>query len=352
MLKRNKVVVTRQQIAQIRADVVSSDLRKKEYRAQRDAYKTSPKGLAEKQQREAIQAITNEIENKRLQTVEDLKKLRKYLVEHILRDLGLDCEKSQKVVLTEEQVKNVMAKYEANIAYLTENSKQFEKIADGRNNYQYIKLYRDLIMANKAFIKFAPISTFYNSTGMLINGGLPVSAFVEYKNFFTEQGYFDDEMFVKSNEKYFTGLKDIASITNFDEVKKELRSNPSLYKDVNPALKRTIFSNNLALSEALHSAPNIFLYMSPSEMNIAGDLCSALVGKIIARNPEVFAKLPKDFFIVNSPKFVFAEFSKAKIHAFAKDYYDIHPALKRYTEKYTNSLAKAAEEANTDDLSL
>ena len=358
MLKNNRVITTRQQIATLRADMTMSELRNKEYCAQRDAYKASPKGIAERKEREAIQAITNDIENKRLQAVEDLKKLRKYLVEHILRDLGIDCPNSQSIELSDEQVQAVMFKYAANINYLTENSKKLEKIAEGKNNYEYIKLYRDLIIANKAFVKVAPVSTFYYPSKLFSNNGLTVSSFVKFKDFFNEQGYFEDEMFIKANQRYFTGLKDISSITDFNELKKELRSDPSLFTGVNRTVRQTIFSSKLALAEILHSAPNVFLYMSPKEMNIAGDMSSSLVGKIIARNPEVLDNLPANFFDVNKPKFVFNELTKAQIHELAKDYYSTYPELKRYMEKYVKGLEKAKVQADvqsnqdTDDLSI
>ncbi len=341
MFRKNKIRYTRQEISKMNADMVTSQLLRERYLAKKAAYEASEQGLKDRESRKQQQAKFVVQEAQREAMVKELQNLRKYLFEHILRDLDLEDKPQQNLVLDMDKVVEVMRKYEPNLKFLKESCIKYEKMQDKKYSYQFIRLYKDLIAINHVFIEFAPVMTFYNSTDIVQEIGSKI--YVSYKESFINRGFFDDEIFAMSNKERFTGLTDIATITDFDKVKKELKANPALYPYINPSIKDTMMNSEVALKDMLRCVPDIVHFMTEKELLYVGEVCTNTMGRLIIKAPVLMTKLPKHFFRINSPKFVFASYPKKQIHLAVSRYYDLQPELKEYMQSYIDALDEKAQ---------
>lgn len=321
--------------------MVTSQLLRERYLANKAAYEASEQGLRDREIRKQQQAKFIVQEAQREAMVKELQNLRKYLFEHILRDLELEDSSQQDLVLDMDKVVDVMRKYEPNLRFLEESCMKYEKMQDKKYSYQFIRLYKDLIAINHVFIEFAPVMTFYNSNDIVQEIG--AKTYASYKDSFMNRGFFDDEIFEMSNRERFTGLTDIATITDFEKVKKELKANPALYPYVNQSIKDTLMRSQVALKDMLRCVPDIVHFMTEQELLYVGDTCTNTMGRLIIKDPILMTKLPKHFFRINSPKFVFASYPKKQIHFAVSRYYDLQPELKEYMQSYIDTLDEKAQ---------
>lgn len=333
--------ITRQEISRQRLDQISSEERHMSYLTSRDAYKNSPEGLAEAAKRQEIQNKYLESEKTRIKNVNLLMDLKDYLMAHILADLDLTFNSNYGEKLNEEDVKRVMAKYQSNLDYLKEACLKYEKIGKGRRDYIYVSLYIELININPIFLKYCPVEVLYQTA---VGASLPISVMTANKGFFMEKGYFNDPLFLKSNARYFTGISNISTMTDFDQIKKELKADPSLYIQLRPDMRYTLAHSDVALKNVLHVAPKVVAYMTKDEIYTATDNCSSLMGNIIIKYPELLKHFPADYFRRFNPKAVFARATRADIHSALNEYYDSIPELKRYMYKYVADQTESTNE--------
>lgn len=328
--------ITRQYVLEETLDKIEATARRQKERAERDAYKNSPAGQAEIEERRLIQRKFLEKEADRLNNVKATIDFKEKLLAKILADLSLTNEPHQDIELDEEKVAEVLKQYAQDIEELKIAGLKYEKIDLDKNNYQYVTLFRELIYINHIFIKFAPVEVLYLKS---IGEKLGRKTMSRYKDFFTENAYFDDARFKKANKKYFIGIDDIETISDFDQIKRELKEKPELYPQVNADIRRTIVTSKITLCEMLHYAPKIVKYMTEKEIYQASDLNCALIGIILVKNPEVFENLPKDYFKHHTPKSVFARVTRADVHNALKQYYATNADLERYMHKYIETYA-------------
>ncbi len=338
--------ITIQYIARERAAAIEREYMRKKRCAEVEAYKNSEKGIAEAKERSILQNAYYKSENERLQKVQELQELRNSIFEGILADLNL-VQSGEKVELDEDKVAETMAKYQPEIDKLKELGEKHEKHNRGNYVMEYIRLYRDLISTNDAFIKTAPIEVFYNSV-VLQPLGLGVNA--KYKDYFVKNGFFKDEKFNKINNKFFTGVNNINSIDDFRKIKKELVINPALYSNINETMKRSIMESQLMIKDLLSLCPATVKYMTDEEIYNIGEKCSALLGSVIERKPDVLENFPADFFAHNKPKAIFARVSRQNTHHACVKYYKKFPELYAYMLPYLEKLnfAEAPTEAKIE----
>ncbi len=320
-------------------DAIWNDIMEEKRRKEQEekaAYERTPGAIQNKKMRKEMQEKFTLSETERLATIEELKKLEKYLLNHILSDLGLLNENCQCFDLDEALVDEVMTNYAANINYLKEKSLEFEKPRGNHVSYTYVKLYKTLISVNHIFIKYAPVEVFY-SLGTL--NGLDSKTIAQYKDLFITRGYFKDPRFREATKDHFTGMVNISSVRDYETLKKELVANPQLYPDVDEKMKDMLFDNKKTLKNLLRFAPRVIKYMTSEEIHRATDLMGTGVGSIIIEYPDVLDSFPTNFFSVHRPSFIFqgGVASRAMISERLSGYYDTFPELKEHVEKYSKS---------------
>lgn len=333
--------VTRQEISRQRLDMISSEELRKKYVLNREAYKNSPEGLAEAAKRQEVQNKYYEEEKVRIKNVNLLADLKDYLLAHIIADLDLSYIPKQNKNINEEAVERIMTKYKANLDYLKEACLKYEKIGKNYGCYLYVSLYKDLIDLNPIFVKYSPVEVFYQ-TG--VGSKLPAGVMAGYKDLFASKGFFKDEQFLKANARYFTGLSNISTLTDFDQIKKEIKADPSLFTKIQPAVRYTILDSDVSAKNILHVAPMIVAYMTEDEINQVTETCCALVGNILVKHPELIKNLPANYFKHFSIKSLFARASRADIHNSLKQYYNSIPDLKKYMDKYVEQQNEKSNE--------
>lgn len=333
--------VTRQEISRQRLDMISCEEMRKNYVMSREAYKNSPEGLAEAAKRQEAQKKYYEEEKARMKNVNLLADLKKYLLAHIVADLDLSFVPEQNKNIDEEAVDRVMTKYQANLDYLKEACLKYEKVGKNYGTYLYISLYRDLIDLNPVFVRYSPIEVFYQTS---VGSKLPAGVMAGYKDLFQSKGFFKDEQFLKANARYFTGISNISTMTDFDQIKKEIKADPSLFAKLQPVVRHTFLDSDVAVKNILHIAPMIVAYMTEEEIIQATENCCALMGNLLVKYPDLIKILPANYFKRFSAKALFARTSRADVHNSLKRYYDTIPELKKYMNKYVEQLNEQSNE--------
>lgn len=329
--------ITRGKITQERLEADYHKYLREREKAERELYKNSPEGIANAKLRANMQEKYRSEEQMRENQCRALLVMKESLMKHILEEVGIDASIDRNAEIDQDIVDQVMQKYQSVIDNLKKWCIEYEKL-DGKNSsYIYVKLYRDLISVNQAFIKYAPVETFYKHTVLT---QFKKSTCQKYRDHFVKQGFFKDKKFKEKNNSLFVGVSNFSTISDYETAKKEIRVNPELYLEINEVLKDTLFANDLALKGFIHTSPAIMCYMTEEEIMHTADIMGSAMGLILVRNPEIVKNLPKDFFVYFPARTIFqGGATKALIHEKLSQYYDLFPALKQYTKSYVAQIS-------------
>lgn len=320
-----------QYISQMQADAYENELRRNRERAAREARKNSPEGIAEQQKRNANQELTRAHDAKIKNEIENL--------DAVLLTMIDDLEVSIKEEIKNSSVKDILKKYEKELAYIQEKDERVATILKNRHpgyRFSYLgKLFYKLSIIDPHFILEAPAKTFMctkEKNGKQANFNLDDLTKTElatlYKRIKEEDKTISkDDHFACHYAKYFK--EEIKNLKQLRDVKSCLARYPEAYPELHQSTKVLLNAKD-EMAWLITRAPSIIKYMTKEEIEVLATNSLKLIASAAMKDAEILDYLDEDFFSRHDYRICFTNYAKAKVRQALGDKVKRHARLQTF----------------------
>lgn len=149
---------------------------------------------------------------------------------------------------------------------------------------------------------------------------------------FESEKLFENSIFNTRYTKYFP--RHVAELTKIADISFALSMSPECFNklDKDGGLRRGFFQNPNPLASIIKRVPKVLMYLTKEELYLFADNFTAMVGRAIAKCPEVLSgpNLDNAFFKTFKPKFIFSAVNKTELKPVISQYFGKLPILEEF----------------------
>ena len=200
--------------------------------------------------------------------------------------------------------------YKADSNELDEKMKEFG--LDGVSN-RYVKLFETLCKENIEFLPYAPDALFERDLATILNKAAKTDKAIlkKIQKNLEKADYFSTNKINIKNLKFFPDY--ISQITEHTDAMFALSLDYTKFKNLHTKILQNLRANTNLMSDMITRVPETLQYLTKEDVAAVYNYKNSAIGYAIYNYPKNLDSLESNFFAKHKPKYVFSNYSKAKL---------------------------------------